>query len=132
MCSADLKPRLVTVGPTTLVSDALQLMTTQGLSQLPVIDEGKSIGSLRENRIMAQLLDNRELMQKPVSEVMGAPFPIVNEGVDVERATMYLKGSPAILVEEYGRIVGILTRFDVIDVERSSRLDGQIWSVIGA
>src|SRR5262245_4477869 len=46
------KPRLVTVAPTTLVSDALQLMTQQGLSQLPVIEEGKSLGSLRENRIM--------------------------------------------------------------------------------
>src|SRR5262249_8650626 len=106
------KPRLVMVTPKTLVSEALQLMTDQGLSELPVIEEGKSIGSLRESRIMAQLLDNRELMQKPVSEVMGSPFPVINEGVDVERATMYLKDSPAILVEEYGRIVGILTRFD--------------------
>jgi cystathionine beta-synthase len=126
------KPRLVTVAPATLVSDALQLMTKQGLSQLPIIEDGKSIGSLRENRIMAQLLDNRDLMDKPISEVMDAPFPVVNEEVDVERATMYLKESPAILIEEYGRIVGILTRYDVIDVERGNRADGQIWSMIGA
>jgi len=63
---------------------------------------------------------------------MDLPFPVVNEDVDVERATMYLKESPAILVEEYGRIVGILTRYDVIDIERTPRVDGQIWSMIGA
>jgi cystathionine beta-synthase len=126
------KPRLVTVTPATLVSEALQLMTKQGLSQLPVIEEGKSVGSLRENRIMAQLLDNRDWMEKPVGEVMDAPFPVVNEEVEVERAVMYLKDSPAILIEEYGRIVGILTRYDVIDIERGARADGQLWSMIGA
>jgi cystathionine beta-synthase len=129
---SDGKPRLETVQPTTLVSEALQLMTKKGLSQLPVIEEGKSIGSLRENRIMAKLLDNRDLMESPVSSVMDAPFPVVNESVDIERATMYLKESPALLIEEYGRIVGILTRYDVIDVERASHHDGQLWSMIGA
>ncbi len=126
------KPRMVTVAPTTLVSEAMLLMTKQGLSQLPVIEDGKSIGSLRENRIMAQLLDNRDLMQKPVSEVMDPPFPVINESVDVERATMYLKDSPAILIEEYGRIVGILTRYDVIDIDRTPRGEGQVWGMMGA
>ena len=46
------------------------MMKTYGLSQLPVLDEGKSVGSIREGRLMAKLLDNRELMQSPVSEVM--------------------------------------------------------------
>jgi cystathionine beta-synthase len=126
------KPRLVTVPPMTLVSEALLLMTKQGLSQLPVIEDGKSIGSLRENRIMAQLLDNRDLMEKPVSEVMDPPFPVLNESVEVERATMYLKDSPAILIEEYGRIVGILTRYDVIDIDRNQRGEGQLWGMMGA
>jgi predicted transcriptional regulator len=49
--------------------------------------------------------------------VMDAPFPVVNETVEAERATKYLKHPPAILVEEYGRIVGIITRHDVIDVQ---------------
>lgn len=109
-------PRLVLVSPENQVSEALQLMNTHGLSQLPVLDEGNSVGSIREGRVMAQLLNNRELLQAPVSEVMDAPFPVVNESVEVERAIKYLKNSPAILIEEYGRIVGIVTRFDVLDI----------------
>lgn len=109
-------PHLVAVGPDELVSDALRLMDTHGLSQLPVIEEGSSVGSLREGRLMGRLLENRDLLQTTVREVMDKPFPVVSESVEVERAMKYLKSSPAVLVEEYGRIVGIVTRHDVLGV----------------
>lgn len=111
------KPRLVFVSPDTTVGDALDLMNSHGLSQVPVLDDGKSVGSVRDNRVMAQLLDNRELLQAPVTQVMDAAFPVIDENVEVARAKQYLKDSPAILVEEYGRIVGIVTRHDVLDIQ---------------
>lgn len=110
-------PPLVAVSPDDKVADAMQLMNTHGLSQLPVLADGNSVGSLREGRLMAKLLGNRELLHQPVSEIMDVPFPVVNEGVEIERATKYLKNSPAILIEEYGRIVGIVTRYDVLDIQ---------------
>jgi cystathionine beta-synthase len=111
------RPRLVSVTPETTVGDALDLMNSHGLSQAPVLEGGKSVGSVRDNRVMAQLLDNRELLQASVTQVMDAPFPVVNENVEVARAKQYLKDSPAVLVEEYGRIVGIVTRHDVLDIQ---------------
>jgi cystathionine beta-synthase len=111
-----ISPRLVSVSPDDEVADALQLMNSHGLSQLPVLADGNSVGSVREGRVLSQMLSNRDLLHAPVSEVMDAPFPVVNENVEVERATKYLKHSPAILIEEYGRIVGIVTRFDVLDI----------------
>lgn len=113
----DSTPHLVSVGPDQKVADALQMMKTYGLSQLPVLEEGKSVGSLREGRLMGKLLENRELMHSPVSEVMDRALPVVNEDMGVETAVKYLKSSPALLVEEYGRIVGIVTRQDVVDVQ---------------
>jgi cystathionine beta-synthase len=115
--SDDTTPHLVSVGPDQKVADALQMMKTYALSQLPVLEEGKSVGSLREGRLMGRLLENRELMQSPVSDVMDRALPVVNEDVGVETAVKYLKSSPALLVEEYGRIVGIVTRQDVVDVQ---------------
>jgi predicted transcriptional regulator len=41
-------------------------------------------------------------------------FPVVNEDDDLDAAVKHLRTSPAILVAEYGRIVGILTRHDVL------------------
>ncbi|MFN7947123.1 MAG: cystathionine beta-synthase [Blastocatellia bacterium] len=109
-------PRLVSVGPDQLVSEALGLMDTHGLSQLPVLEDGKAVGSVRESHLMGRLLENRELLQAPVREVMDKPFPVVNDNVEIERARQYLKSSPAILVEEYGRIIGIITRHDVLSM----------------
>lgn len=111
------RPHLVSVTPEATVGEALDLMNSHGLSQVPVIEEGRSVGSVRDNRVMAQLLDNRGLLQSPVTKVMDAPFPVVNENVEVARAKQYLKDSPAVLVEEYGRIVGIVTRHDVLDIQ---------------
>jgi len=110
-------PKLVAVGPSDPVGDALRRMNEYGLSQLPVLDDSKSVGSVREGRLLAKVVKNRELLTSPVSEVMEPPFPVVNENVAVETAVKYLKNSPAILVEEYGRIVGIVTRYDVLDVQ---------------
>jgi cystathionine beta-synthase len=109
--------RLVSVEPDAKVGEVLNLMNNHGLSQLPVIEDGKSVGSVRESRIMSQLLDNRDLLEAPVTSIMDASFPVVGETVEVFRAKQYLKASPAVLVEEYGRIVGIITRHDVLDIE---------------
>jgi cystathionine beta-synthase len=110
----DSTPHLVSVSPNHTVNDAIQLMNSYGLSQLPVLDEGRSVGSLREGKLMAKLLGNRELMQAKVADVMERGFPVVGEDVGMESAVKYLRTSPAILIEEYGRIVGIITRHDVI------------------
>ena len=111
------KLRLISVLPETKVAEALEIMERHGLSQLPVIEDGKSIGSVRDSGMMSHLLDNRDLLDAPVTSVMDAPLPVVNEAVELARAKQYLKDSPAILVEEYGRIVGIVTRYDVLDIQ---------------
>jgi predicted transcriptional regulator len=106
---------VVSVAPTERVSDVLAKMDELGLSCVPVIEEGKSVGSLRENRMLAKVLGNRELLNAPVSEVMGASFPIVDVDESASKVSRHLQKSPAILVEEYGRISGIITRHDLLD-----------------
>ncbi|HVG20499.1 MAG TPA: CBS domain-containing protein, partial [Blastocatellia bacterium] len=113
----DEMPHLVSVGPEQQVNEALTMMNAYGLSQIPVLEEGKSVGSLREGKLMAKLLENRDLVQSKISDVMEKGFPVINEDVSVETAAKYLKSSPAILVEEYGRIVGIVTRHDVLNAQ---------------
>jgi cystathionine beta-synthase len=121
------KPRLISITPDALIGEALKLMNERGLSQLPVLEDGKAVGSVRESRLMARLLDERSLLNEPVRAMMDEAFPVVSETVDVERAMKYLKQSPAILIEEYGRIVGIITRHDVIDIDNRAMVDGRAW-----
>lgn len=111
---------LVWVAPAAKVGDALGKMNEMGLTQVPVLEDGRPVGSLRENRVLAKVVRNRELLDRPVSEVMEASFPTVDVDASSNEVTRRLQTSAAVLVEEYGRIVGIITRHDVLDLKLTS------------
>jgi cystathionine beta-synthase len=113
-------PKLVFVSPKQKVDDALQIMNNHGFSQIPVLDEGKSVGSIREATLMSQLFKNRDLIQSPIEDVMDKSFPVLREDLELDSVVKYLKNSSAVLVEEYGRIVGIITRHDIIGMQIQS------------
>ena len=106
---------LVSVGPDTRIADALAMMSEMSVTQIPVLDDGRSVGSLRESRVLSKVLRNRELLESPVSEVMDASFPTVDVDAGINDVTKKLQSHQAVLVEEYGRITGIITRHDVLD-----------------
>ena len=108
---------LVSVAPTDTVAVALEKMDELGLTQLPVLEEGSCVGSLRENRVLAKVVRDRALLESPVSEVMESSFPIVDVDASSNEVLRRLQTSPAVLVEEYGRITGIITRHDVLDLK---------------
>jgi cystathionine beta-synthase len=107
---------LVTVAPTDLVANALAKMNEMGLSQIPVMEDGKSVGSLRENHLLTKVFTDRDLLDAPVSKVMDKGFPTVDVDDDVTLVTRKLRTNPAVLIEEYGRITGIITRHDVLEM----------------
>jgi cystathionine beta-synthase len=108
---------LVSVLPANTVAEALEKMDDLGVTQIPVLEEGRAVGSLRENRVLAKVVRNRDLLSSPVSEVMEASFPTVDVDESSSEVARRLKTSAAVLVEEYGRIVGIITRHDVLDLK---------------
>ena len=111
---------LIYVKPKDTVAEALEKMDELGLTQIPVLDEGRSVGSLRENRVLAKVVRNRDMLTSPVSEVMESSFAILDVDASASEVTKRLQTSPAVLVEEYGRIIGIITRHDVLDLRLKS------------
>ena len=97
---------------------ALDKMDEFGLAQIPVFEDGKQVGSLRENRLLGKVLRNRELMDAPVCDVLEPGLPIVDVDASLNEITRELQKSPAVLVEEYGRITGIITRHDILDTPK--------------
>ena len=67
--------------------------------------------------MLAKVLRNRDLLNSPVSEVMEASFPTLDVDASSGDVARRLQTSQAVLVEEYGRIVGIITRHDVLDLK---------------
>ncbi len=108
-------PPLISVAPTATVRQALNLMSTYNVSQLPVLDVGDGVGAVSEQGLMARALEDPATLDQPVQDVMDAPFPVVDADLPVERLTTLLsRETPAALVRREGKIAGIVTRYDVL------------------
>lgn len=109
-------PRIISVDPVTTVRKALDFIGENNVSQLPVIDKGQPVGSVEESDLMSAVLGNPALFDAPVTSLMKPPFPKVHVDEPINQAISLLsKKFPAVLVEEENKIVGILTRYDVIE-----------------
>ena len=108
--------QLISIDPVTTVRKALDLLSEHNVSQLPVIDNGQPVGSVEESELMSSVLGNPALFDAPVSSLMEAEFPVVQIEESINQAiTLLSKKHPAVLVQDDGKIVGIVTRFDVIE-----------------
>ncbi|MBA3894360.1 MAG: pyridoxal-phosphate dependent enzyme [Gemmatimonadales bacterium] len=108
-------PALVSVAPAAAVRQALNLMTTYGVSQIPVIENGDSVGALVEGTLMTRALSQPALLDRPVREVMEQPFPEVDAGAPADRVgSMLTRESPATLVRKDGKLIGIVSRYDLL------------------
>jgi len=106
---------LVAVHPAATVREALALIEAHNVSQIPVLEKGRQKGSLTEAALMSAVLEDPETLERSVSEVAGEPFPVVDTAVGINSLSGRLgRDVPAVLVEEDGEIVGILTRYDLL------------------
>ena len=106
---------LVTVEPTTPVRIALSAITAHDIGQLPVVRGGACVGSVTEGRLMAQVIEDPTLLDKPVESIMGAPFPILDGHVDADEVRPLLaRDNAACLIRDGGELVGIITRYDLV------------------
>jgi predicted transcriptional regulator len=99
------------------VRRAAELMMRYGYSQLPVLEEGRVVGSISEKTIVERFMEGENgptLAERPVSEVMDEAFPQVGEETPLSILTALLRVYPAVLVTMRGEIIGIVTKADLL------------------
>jgi cystathionine beta-synthase len=106
---------LLSISPDDTVEQALQLMQENEISELPVFDNGKPIGTVRDNKLMSKVIADRSFLAKQISEIMEIPMPIIDSHADIQTAIIALKDNHAVLVSDFGKITGILTRHDILE-----------------
>jgi cystathionine beta-synthase len=115
-------PPLVSVTAAAAVRQALHLMASWDVSQIPVMENGECLGGLMEHSLMTRALDQPTLLDRPVREVMEAPFPVVDAAFPTDRlAPMLTRESPAALVQKDGTVIGIVSRADVLRLMLGAR-----------
>ena len=93
------------------IPEAIKKMKKYNISQMPVIEEHKSIGLVSEAIILDAMLNKKA---KKVREIMQDPPPIVPKNIGVNAVAGLLHFSPMVLVSEDGRLKGVITKSDLL------------------
>ncbi len=108
-------PPLVSVAPAAQVRQALNLMSTWSVSQIPVVEGDHCVGGLTEGSLMTKALAQPTVLDRPVREVMDPAFPVVDAAFPTDRlAPMLTRENPATLVQKDGKLIGIVSRYDLL------------------
>jgi cystathionine beta-synthase len=106
---------LVSVYAEELVSHAIAKMRKFNISQIPVMRDGKVVGSLDETHTYQLLVEDQSKLNAPISSIMQKAFPVVKESTSIEEISKLInKETPAVLVDLANGKFDIVTKQDII------------------
>jgi cystathionine beta-synthase len=113
-------PDLVHTHPQETIGEAVQILKEYGVSQMPVVRAEPPVvaaevaGSVSAKALMDALYSGTARLNDPVESHMSPPLPTVGATEPVEQAVAALSDSDALLVQEDGKPVGVITRQDLL------------------
>ncbi|MBM4390268.1 MAG: pyridoxal-phosphate dependent enzyme [Deltaproteobacteria bacterium] len=109
---------LITAVPTHKVSEVVGLMKVHGVSQVPIIEDGKVAGILHESRLLERALDSGGSARGSgtVRELSETNYCTVDEDTEVAvLVELFKRAKVAFVIDDKGRPHDIITRIDLID-----------------
>lgn len=107
---------LISASAEDTIIEAFHKMKEKGLTQLPIIENEKVIGSIAENKILHLLIDNPEAKTAKVGDVMAKAFPFVDwNSTSTDISKHITKDNSAVLVTKPTGDLAIITEFDLIE-----------------
>ena len=106
---------VVTVVATDSVREAITKMLAHDIGSVVVVEDGAPIGLFTERDVTRHILDDSDLLERPVADVMTGPPITTQVGTEVVEAfaLMNERGVRRLPVVAEGRLVGIVTEGDL-------------------
>lgn len=106
---------LISVKTEELVAHAIERMRLNNISQIPVTDVNGFVGSIDEGELFRLYFDDKKIGNKPIKEIMKAPFPIVEKNTSIDEISKLInRDNGAVLVDLKNGKFQIITKHDVI------------------
>ena len=102
---------VVTIAPDDSVRQAIDVMVTEGYSQLPVVRDGRPQGIVSNSDV--RRLDSESAGDLPVADAMREAITAVEPDATLDELNAHLNHQDAVTVVDDGRLVGIITEADV-------------------
>jgi predicted transcriptional regulator len=112
-----MKAPVIHVHPSDTVGQASEIMEKYGISQLPVLEGDVQVGSISEAMVIKGMDLEKDLSKvstKKIGDIMNGGFPAVEKKTGVKTLSKLLEIGPAVLIREKGKVVGIVTKADVL------------------
>ena len=113
-CREVMTKNVVFIEPGQKIQKISELMIKHAISQLPVLERGKVVGTITEEDIVRNLRSN--LAEEKVETIMQPPLPIVPEDTSITMIRPLLEDHQAVLVTRRGNVVGIIARSDLFKI----------------
>ncbi|MHC4448923.1 MAG: cystathionine beta-synthase [Planctomycetota bacterium] len=113
-----LPPReLITAGSEETVGDACNRMKERGVSQLPVVENGKLVGMLAESDVLSRIVHGNASLSDVVAEAMMRDPRTVHVDDDARSLTsLFADGFIGVVVDDDTRLQGVITKLDLVDI----------------
>ncbi|MDD3420432.1 MAG: cystathionine beta-synthase [Candidatus Gastranaerophilales bacterium] len=111
-------PSLISISSNDLAINAVNIMGENEISQLPVVEgqNKKIVGGLNEFTLIKLLHDGINLQNSKVSDVMGSPFPTLEEDINIsELYRLLMAGHGGVIVTKDDEAKGFLSRIDLVN-----------------
>jgi len=117
LVNANTKGELITIESSDTIANAVQLMTKKDISQIPVANDKRIVGSLNENILYSKVIANPEIKNQKVETIMEHAFPFVDISTCIDSlSTMINAENSAVLVRDFKLDkTYIITRSDIIN-----------------
>ncbi len=119
-------PDLVHTHPRETIAEAVSILREYAVSQMPVVRAEPPVmaaevaGSVSERDLVDALFAGKAKLADRVEDHMADPLPVIGAGEPVSAAVEQLHDADAVLVQEEGKPVGVLTRHDLLGFLASS------------
>jgi len=104
--------KIISVSPQHKISEAIKLMKKYDISQLPVITGQHAVGRINETLLLDCVLKGKT--DERINECMGESPPVVPDTANIQSVSDLLKFYSLILVNQKGKLIGLITKSDVI------------------
>jgi len=117
---SDRIPDLVHTHPSETIAEAVHILQEYGVSQMPVVRAEPPIvaaevaGSVSERALLDALYSGHAKLIDQVETHMDEPLPTIGSNEPVSEAVAKLEKADALLVQEDGKPIGVVTRQDLL------------------
>ena len=107
--------QLLTVNSSKSIGETIDILSKNGVDQIPVISGDEFVGSISDAKVLKALIEKPELRDDSVTKIMDSPFPFISPNETIDVLFSMIKGkTKALMLRDGDNQAHIITQSDLL------------------